>query len=75
MMSDRYKGFAVMLDRDVLEDDAQSTLDAIRHIKGVVSVEPVMAEGMSETITIMRAKQEIANVLLNVIEDFKRDGV
>ena len=43
-MTDRIAGFVVSLEHDTREDDVQAILSAIRHIKGVVSVEPVIAE-------------------------------
>jgi len=43
-MTDRHAGYLVVLDRDIREDDAEEgVLNAIRMIKGVVSVEPVIA--------------------------------
>lgn len=43
-MTDRYNGFLVVLDRDLREDDAARTLDALQMIRGVVEVEPVKAD-------------------------------
>ena len=37
-MTERYNGFLVVLESEIREDDAESTLDAIRHIKGVLRV-------------------------------------
>ena len=42
-MTDRYKGVVVTFDRDIREDDAEETLNAIRHIRGVLEVQPVVA--------------------------------
>ena len=44
-MTDRHAGYVVTLTSDIREDDAESTLNALRHIKGVVAVEPIIAEG------------------------------
>ena len=44
-MTDRHAGYVVALAKDIREDDAQEgVLNAIRMIKGVVSVEPVVAD-------------------------------
>ncbi len=42
-MADRYSGFVVTLDQDLPEDDARRVRDALRMIRGVINVEPVVA--------------------------------
>lgn len=44
MMTDRYKALTVVLARDVRDDDAQSIINAISMVKGVLSVEPNVAD-------------------------------
>jgi hypothetical protein len=43
-MTDRVTAFLVVLDRDIRDDDAQPTLDAIKQIRFVATVEPVVRE-------------------------------
>ena len=43
-MTDRHAGYVVVLAEDIREDDAESTLTALRMVKGVVSVTPVIAD-------------------------------
>ena len=43
-MTDRHAGYIVVLDQNIREDDAQPILDAIKLIKHVVDVRPVVAE-------------------------------
>lgn len=43
-MSDRIKGFYVVLDADYREDDSQVILNAINQIKGVLSVKPFISD-------------------------------
>lgn len=43
-MTDRIKGFTVTLAEDVRIDDIEATMDAIRMIKGVVDVQPYVAD-------------------------------
>ena len=45
-MTDRHAGYVVTLAEDVREDDAQPILEAIRMIKHVASVEPVVSDMM-----------------------------
>ena len=40
-MTDRYAGFVVVLDHDIREDDAEGTIQAIRHLRHVADVKPV----------------------------------
>lgn len=42
-MTDRHSGYVVVLDHDMREDDAEAILNAIRMIKGVATVEPVVS--------------------------------
>lgn len=39
-MTDRVKGFTVVLDHDIREDDFQRIKEAVEMFKGVVKVEP-----------------------------------
>lgn len=41
-MTDRHAGYLVVLEEDIRQDDALWTINAIKHIKGVVSVKPVI---------------------------------
>jgi hypothetical protein len=43
-MTDRLAGVIVTFERDVRVDDAEPTITALQQIKGVVSVEPVVAD-------------------------------
>ena len=43
-MTDRLAGFIVTLDHDIREDDAQAIVNAIRCLRGVLSVEPIVAD-------------------------------
>ena len=44
-MTDRHSGYLVVLAEDIREDDTgESTLAALRMIRGVQSVEPVLAD-------------------------------
>jgi hypothetical protein len=44
-MTDRHAGYIVVLEKDIREDDAEETiLAALRMIKGVQSVQPIVAD-------------------------------
>jgi len=43
-VTDRHAGYVVTLAKDVREDDAEEILTALRMVKGVLSVEPIIAD-------------------------------
>lgn len=65
-MTDRFKGFVVTLAEDLRSDDAQPTLDAIRMIKGVVSVLPSVVTP-DDLINRERVRVELGNKLFEVL--------
>lgn len=65
-MTDRHAGYVVVLDRDIRDDDAQATIAAIGQIKGVASVEPIVADPGS-IIAEVRAKREIGEKVLRAL--------
>lgn len=42
-MTERHSGYVVALDHDIRDDDAEAVINAIRMIKGVLSIEPMPA--------------------------------
>lgn len=65
-MSDRYKGFVVTLDADMRRDDAESIIEAIGTIKGVASVNPVLAD-INDMIIRQRIKAKMYGYLLEAM--------
>jgi hypothetical protein len=43
-MTDRHAAYIVVLSDDLREDDAEYTINALRMVKGVARVEPVVAD-------------------------------
>jgi hypothetical protein len=43
-MTDRHTAYIVVLEHDIRDDDAEPVLTALRMVKGVASVEPVIAD-------------------------------
>jgi uncharacterized protein (DUF1499 family) len=58
----------VVLDRDIREDDAESTINALKQIKGVISVVPNVAN-IEETIAYRRLQNEYREKLFKLFED------
>jgi len=65
-MTDRHCGFVVALDQDLREDDSDAIIEAIKMIRGVVGVEPVVS-GSEFHIANMRARTETARMLTDMI--------
>lgn len=65
-MTDRVKGFTVALSEDMRIDDAEGLMDAIRHLTGVMSVEPLIAE-LGDHIAYARARRELGDKLWAVL--------
>jgi hypothetical protein len=67
VMTDRHAAYIVVLDSNIREDDARETvLTALRQIRGVLSVEPVIA-GPDLHIAEMRARSELTKKLWSVL--------
>lgn len=65
-MIDKYYALTVLLEKDTRSDDAQPILDAIKMIKGVLSVKPELSN--LETYSAhQRAKIEIVEKPLKVL--------
>jgi len=43
-MTDRIQGFAVTLNHDMREDDVEHVVNALKMVKGVAAVEPVIGD-------------------------------
>jgi len=69
-MTDRHAGYVVTLDNDYRDDDAERIIDAIRMVKCVKSVVPIMAD-YSTTIAEERAGAKWRDALLDLV----RNGV
>lgn len=57
-MTDRVKGFTVVLDKDYRIDDVETIINAIQMIKGVAHVEPSISN-VDDTINQHRIKSEM----------------
>lgn len=67
-MTDRHAGYIITLKSDIREDDAKATLTALRQIKGVVAVQPVVAD-VQQHLAISRVRCELADQVYGAIND------
>lgn len=73
-MTDRHAGYIVVLARDIRKDDAEEgVLNAIRMIKGVVSVKPVIA-GQEQYAAADRRDAEWRDALYKLISNGPGEG-
>lgn len=65
-MTERYSGYVITMAHDIREDDAEQVINALRLIRGVVDVRPVVADGVESWIAESRVRVELANKLLDL---------
>lgn len=68
-MTDRHKGYVVVLEKDIREDDAEeSILPALRMIKGVLEVRPI-GDHPGDNIARLRAEATLRDKLYQFIDE------
>jgi hypothetical protein len=67
-MTDRYKGLIVTLDTDLRDDDAEPIIAAIRQLRGVIDVRPVVANP-DDHINRQRVAYELRARLFRALND------
>lgn len=73
-MTDRLIGCAVVFERDIREDDAESILAALRHIRGVRTVVPTVRTLGSDEMAAWRVRSDVADKLRNLALDIIKEG-
>ena len=61
-MTDRYSGLLITLDHNMRDDDAESLIQAIRHLRFVADVQPVEA-GVNVFPETIRLRRQLAEQL------------
>ncbi len=65
-MTDRYHSLTVVLEKDFRDDDAESILNAIEMIKGVLSVKPHISD-CDSNMAEDRARRELGQKLWEIL--------
>ncbi len=65
-MTDRYDAFIIELTEPIREDDAESLLQVIRHLKGVRQVIPHV-RGWENELAVDAARRDLGNKLWEVL--------
>lgn len=66
-MTDRLRGVLVTFEKDIREDDAEEILNAIRMVKGVLTVKPLLVNNLEQAIAEDRVRHELHQKLFKVI--------
>lgn len=66
-MTDRVHSFQVVLERDIRIDDVEPLLGAVRQLRGVVSVVPIIST-FEAHMAEERAKLELEKHILNMLQ-------
>jgi hypothetical protein len=69
-MTDRFHSLIVVLEKDIREDDAQNIMAAIQMVKGVLSVEGLVADPTS-LMAYTRARMDLHQKLFDALHDKK----
>jgi hypothetical protein len=67
-MTDRLKGFTVVLEQDLRDDDAEPLKAAIAQMRGVLEVRPVLTSNEDHWARI-RVRNELKSLLYRVLEE------
>ena len=71
-MTDRYNALTIVLEKDVRDDDAEALLNAIRQLRGVLSVTGNVAD-LDSHMAQERARRELGENLWRVLHP-KHEG-
>lgn len=68
-MTDRHAGYVVTLAADIREDEAEEILTALRMVKGVLAVEPVVADALALSIARRRERARLQGKVIALLEN------
>lgn len=66
LVTDRIKGFVVVLEKDMREEDAERIMQAVRQLRGVCKVE-AQAEAAGDYFVRMQVMAELRDKLWDVL--------
>lgn len=67
-MTDRHSGYVVTLAEDIRSDDAEAILHAIRMVKGVLTVKPIVSD-YTQSMAEDRARHELEMRLYRALRE------
>jgi hypothetical protein len=66
-MTTRYKSLTVVLEMDIRNDDAEPILEAIRMVKGVLSVEGNVTDDLEAHIAYERVRHDLGMKIYGIL--------
>lgn len=72
-MTDRHAAYIVALDHDIREDDAEAVINALKMVKGVLSVMPLVAD-VQLHIAEQRARNELGAAVHRAVDTALNGG-
>jgi hypothetical protein len=71
-MTNRHSGYVIVLKDDIREDDAEAVITALKMIKGVLSVQPIVnGANTEEIITTFRVNDKWRDKLTKLIQEMR----
>ena len=67
-MTDRHAAYIVVLDKDIREDDAEATVQALSHIRGVAAVKAVTSTPEIQ-VAAVRERARLQELLWKALHD------
>lgn len=72
-MTDRVNALTVVLEHDIRDDDIAPLVSALKHLKGVLSVDQHVTN-LEDHIAETRARHELGKKLFEVLHPSKKQG-
>lgn len=64
-MTDRIAGYIVTLEKDIREDDAEKITIALKMVKGVIDVQPLVSDP-TLAMAVSRSRNDLMNKIFDV---------
>jgi hypothetical protein len=72
-MTDRVRSLTVILERDIRDDDIESTVQAIKHIRNVADVQTGIVRA-TDVLARMTVRAELRRKIHAAVEELFEDG-
>jgi len=73
-MTDRFNGLKVFLEKNMRDDDAESLIQAIRQMRGVLSVKGNVADCFEDGLAEGRVRREIGKKIFEILNPERYDA-
>ncbi len=70
-MTDRISALTIVLEKDIRDDDAKPLIEAIKMMRGVLSVEPHVKDAIGEVVARRRFNREAEDRLYALLAELR----